>query len=411
MAKTTNADIIMARPKRPRIFDGVTLADHLYSTNRPNYWRYQRPDGTWRYFTAESVEAANRIAEANNVRRDSMPAGSATRKTSRDALLYWINQYIPYRERQDPKLINKDSWINRAYALKAFGKAMSSKPIGHITREIIDTWWMQMSHHQQKLRHAEFRRLFNWLMGQCLCPRLDYNPFTTADDRPRLYLNGQLRKARMPLKLEEFWAIYDAAGTIGYEGLQVAMGISLTTFMRESDICGLLIDEHLRDNLLRRVIGKSEAQRGSLNASRLSWDQTNYALLRQLIARGMQLSLKHQRCPYLISHEPLQRRVGKTKTHTHQVTPRRLMEMFAESRIAAGVQTDIPEDRTPATFHEVRGLASTMAVKAGYEIKSIQHAMAHENEATTRGYQDEEELPYEQVPIIMTSDLLGRDFG
>jgi hypothetical protein len=36
--------------------------------------------------------------------------------------------------------------------------------------------------------------------------------------------------------------------------------------------------------------------------------------------------------------------------------------------------------------------------------------MAHENEATTRGYQDEHELPYEQVRIIMTAELLGRDF-
>ena len=400
----------MARPKRPRLFDGEMLADHLYSTNRPNYWRYQRPDGTWRYFTAIGVVSANRIAEANNARRDSMaPAGP--KKTSRDSLLYWIGVYIPYRERQDPKLDNKNSWINRVYALKAFGQAMAARPVGHIQREHIDTWWSQLSHHQQKLRHAEFRRLFNWLMGQCLCPRLDYNPFTTADDKPRLYLNGQLNKSRMPLKLDEFWLIYDAAGTLDYQCLQIAMGISLTTFMRESDICGLVIDDHLRNNLLQRVIGKSESQRGSANASRLSWDQTNYTLLRQLIARGMQLSMKNQRCPYLVSHKPKQRRVGKTKTHTHQVTPRRLMDMFSEARILAGVHTDLPDGRTPATFHEVRGLASTMAARAGYEIKSIQHAMAHENEATTRGYQDAQELPYEQVPIIMTAELLGRDFG
>ncbi|MDO8908881.1 MAG: tyrosine-type recombinase/integrase [Pseudohongiella sp.] len=401
----------MARPKLSRTFEGVTLADHLYSTNRPNYWRYQRPDNSWRYFSAIGVEAANRIANENNARRHTMPTTRANQQPGRDSLLYWIRLYIQYRERQDPNLVTKSSWINRTYALKAFGHAMASKPIGHIKRDVIDIWWLQLTHHQQKLRHAEFRRLFNWLMGQCLCPRLDYNPFTTADDRPRFYLNGEPEKSRMPCVLEDFWKIYDAAGSLGYQCLQIAMGISLTTFMRESDICSLKIDEHLRDSLLRRVIGKSEAQRGTANASRLSWDQTNYGLLRQLIARGMQLSLLHERCPYLISHTPKQKRIGKTKTHTHQVTPRRLMSMFNEARIVAKVHLEIPDDRTPTTFHEIRGLASALATTAGYELKVIQQAMAHENEATTRGYQDEHDLPYEQVPIIMTAELLGRDFG
>jgi len=401
----------MARPKRPRLVDGIQLADHLYSTNRPNYWRYNRPDGRWRYFTAVGVEAANRIAEANNARRHLASTSRADKPLGRDHLAYWIPLYVAYRERLDPRLTARQSWRNRVYAITALGKSMTKVPVGHIDRDTIETWWLQLTHHQQKQRHAEFRRLFNWLMGQGLCPRLEYNPFTTADDRPRLYLNGAPKKARLPLALGEFWRIYDAAGELGYEALQIAMGISLTTFMRESDICGLVIDEHLRDNLLRRVIGKSEAQRGTVGASRLSWDQTHYALLRQLIARGMQLSLKNQRCPYLISHRPKQKRRGSTKTHTHQVTARRLMTMFTESRIAAGVHIELPPDRTPATFHEIRGLASALAARAGYDLEAIQRAMAHEDAKTTMGYQSEHDLPYEQVPIVMTAELLGRDFG
>lgn len=401
----------MARPKKPRIVDGIALADNLYTGNRPNYWRYRRPDGSWRYFTAVGVEKANKIAELNNARRDKMPTARPRKRLSRDSLAYWVERYIEYREKVDPALETKDSWQNRIYALKAFGESMSTVSIAKLNRDKIDLWWIELTFHQQKQRHAEFRRLFNWLMGQGLCPQFDYNPFTTSDDRPRLYLSGSGTKARLPIKLDEFWKIYDSAGDLGYACLQIAMGISLTTFMREADICSLVIDEHLRDHLLRRVIGKSEAQRGSAHAARLQWDQTNYALLRQLIARGMQLSMKHQRCPYLISHEPKQRRKGKTKTHTHQVTPRRLIDMFTEARIAAGVHIQIPEDRSPCTFHEVRGLASALAAKAGYDIEAIQHAMAHEDEKTTKGYQDEHELPYEQVPIIMTQELLGRDFG
>jgi len=411
MPTTKNRGSTVARPKKQRCVDGIALAENLYPANRPNYWRYLRPDGTFKYFTAVGADKANKIAAYNNARRDQMPAAKQKNNTGRDQLSYWVPLYTAYRERLDPKLPVKNSWQNRKGALKAMGESLDNTPVGRITHDIISGWWEQLTHHQQKQRHAECRKLFNWLMGQGLLPRLDYNPFTTADDRPRLYLSGKAEKSRLPLTIDEFWKTYDAAGKLKYDCLQIAMGISLTTFMRESDICGLIIDEHLRDNLLQRVIGKSAAQRGTAKAARLSWNQTNYELLRQLIARGMALSLKNQRCPYLISHQPKQKRRGKTKTHTHQVTPRRLISMFAEARKLANVHTDCPEGRSPATFHEIRGLASAMAAKSGYKLEQIQRAMAHGDPNTTRGYQNEHDLPYDAVPITLTVDVLGRDFA
>lgn len=400
----------MARPKKPRIDNGVVLADNLYSTNRPNYYRYKRPDNTWKYFSATALEA-NKLADiANANRANYVPSIKKNATPARNLLSYWIEQFIEHREHTTPKLLLKNSWRNRRYHLKALGESFSTVTVGQITRSMLEKWWLDLTHHQQKARHAEFRRLFNWLMGSGICAQLEYNPFTTSDSHPRFYLSGANDKSRMRLALNDFWLIYDMAAE-EYPALQIAMGISLTTFMREEDICTLKIDSNLRDNLLERVIGKSLEQRGSAKAARLSWNQTNYQLLRQLISRGLELALKNQACPYIISHMPKQRRKGKTKTHICQVTPRRLIEMFTDCRIKAGVHLKLPENRTPATFHEIRSLASKIALDAGYKLNLVQHAMAHGDPSTTQSYQDEHDLPFEAVPIIFTKEALGRDFG
>ena len=400
----------MARPKKPRIVDGVVLADNLYPTNRPNYYRYKRPDNTWKYFSATALEANRNADIANANRANYVPAVKKNDTPSRNLLSFWIEQFIAHREETTPKLLVKASWQNRRYHLKALGKSFSTVTVGQMTRPMLEKWWLDLTHHQQKARHAEFRKLFNWLMGKGICSQFDYNPFTTSDSHPRFYLSGAEDKSRMRLQLDEFWRIYDAA-EYKYPALQIAMGISLTTFMRETDICTLLIDDNLRGELLKRVIGKSFEQRGSAKASRLSWNQTNYQLLRQLIARGLELALKNQGCPYIVSHMPKQRRKGKTKTHICQVTARRLIDMFTECRIAAEVHLEVPEDRTPATFHEIRSLSSKLATAAGHNLQQVQLAMAHGDEETTKIYLDEHDLPHEPVPIIFTKETLGRDFS
>lgn len=395
----------MARPKKTRYVNGVKLEDNLYPDNRGRscYWRYKRPDGTFRHFTAETVDAANYIARYNNERRDShSPAKPAGNKLG--TLAHYVDDFISYRETQSPDLTTKRSWHNRCYSLRQFTRTMT-KQIAYLERSDVQDWWDTLSHHQQKARHAEFRKFFNYLMGRGLLPRMDYNPFTTADDRPRLYTRSQPARRAKRLTREGFWAIYRSAGELGYECLQIAMGISLLTFMREGDICDLRLDEDIEDNLMKRVIGKSENQKGSAKASRLKWDLGNYRLLRKLIQRARELSLQNRRCPFVISHWPKQRRLGKTKTHLAQVTPRRLIAMFDESRKRAG----FTGDDAPG-FHHVRSLADKLAADAGYNIKVIQHAMAHSSEEMTRLYQDGHELPYEPVEIAFTEEQIGGSF-
>ena len=65
----------MAAPKKQRTFEGVALADNLYKDNkgRVGYWRYFRPNRTFKTFPAGDVHLANKIAEHNNLSRDQMP--------------------------------------------------------------------------------------------------------------------------------------------------------------------------------------------------------------------------------------------------------------------------------------------------------------------------------------------------
>lgn len=166
-----------------------------------------------------------------------------------------------------------------------------------------------------------------------------------------------------------------------------------------------MLDEHLENGLLKKVIGKSRNQKGDAKAARLSWDVGNYELLKQLLQRARELSLANRRCPYVISHWPKQKRLGKGKTHLAQVTPRRLISMFDEARKAAGFIRE-----NPPVFHGVRSLATKLATDAGYNIKAIQHANAHSSEAMTNLYKDDHDLPYEGVEISFTEGLIGGNF-
>lgn len=400
----------MARPKKRRELDGVRLEDNLYPDNkgRSGHYRYLRPDGTFKHFTAETPHRANDLARKANALRDEYvkPRADKQRLTM---LGGYVEDFIEYRERQSPGLQGKASWRNRGYQLRQFGREIKI-PFSRLSKRHIDDWWHGLTHHQQKARHAEFRRLFNYLMGRDVLPNFEYNPFTTADDRPRLYLNERPERTRKRLTRDGFWRVYQAAGRLGYEGLQVAMGLALTTFLREHDILTTRLSEHLDGDLLKRVISKSAAQKGHTKAARLQWDVGSYDLLRQVIKKGRELSLKNGRCPFLVSHKPKQRRIGKTKEHYAQVTPKRLQEMFSKSVREAGCWDDLPTGMKPPTFHEIRSLADALATEAGYDISQIQHAMAHSDEAQTLMYQANQALPYEAVAIIFTEQNIGGNF-
>ncbi len=402
----------MARPRKTATVNGVPLAENLYPDNkgRANHYRYRRPDGSQKHFTAPNVEAANAIAiEANSLRDTAIVKKPGKSQPSREQLGYHIPIYIAYQQRLNPQLSTKQSWKNRKYAMEQLGKHFEALPIGQITWSHISTWWDVLNFNQQKLRHAEFRKLFNWLMSQGLLPRFDYNPFTTADDRPRLILKQQPKKQRLPLSLANFWTLYNKAGEMGYHGLQIAMGISLYTTSRREDICKLRWDANIDNKTMRMIVGKSAAQKGSARATRHAWDLDKHPILAKLIHQARELRLKHRGCPYIISHMPKRRVWNQQKEHLGQITPERLSRMFAEVRDETKLY-DGDADRTPFTFHEIRGLSSTLHRIAGHSIDQIQELMAHEGKNTTLGYQNEQELPYKEVDLLLPGKIIGGEF-
>lgn len=209
----------MARPKKPRMYGDTVLADYLYVDNkgREGHWRYKRPDNSFKHFFAATAEEANLIAESNNKRRHQMPGKQHPQKGN---LAAYIPEYIAYRETHSPDLLEKASWGNRKYAMQQLGREITL-PLPLIDREVIQAWWDSQSHHQQKARHAEFRKLFNYLMGRNLLKSLPYNPFTTSDDKPRLYVRSQPKRQSQRLTREGFWAIYKAAEQLNYPCLQI----------------------------------------------------------------------------------------------------------------------------------------------------------------------------------------------
>ena len=63
----------MARPKKTRIVNGITLPANLYpdARGREGYWRYRRPDKTYKTFQAtleKAVELATMSTSSNGKR-------------------------------------------------------------------------------------------------------------------------------------------------------------------------------------------------------------------------------------------------------------------------------------------------------------------------------------------------------
>lgn len=379
------------RPKKPRFIDGIQLANNLYPDNkkRSGHYRYRREDGSYKGFKVDTVQEANQLAEdANSRRSENLPIERSI--PARDQLTYHLPQYIAYQEKINPGLKQKRSWNNRKYAFNQFSDTFPQ--LRFITHAAIRSWWDDLTYHQQKQRMAAFRAFFNWLMGQELCPKLKYNPFTTADDKPRLLLKQKPKKQRKALTQQEYNKIHAKAGEMGYLALQIAMELSRYTTLRESDVCGLKWTD-VENGILKVIVSKSVAQKGSARATRHQWTLCNHPILKQTINKAREQAIQHKRCPFIISHKPKRRVWNEEKEHLYQVTADRLSRMFAEVRDECGIKG--------TTFHEIRGLSSTLYKKQGYTNDQIKDLMAHESVITTMGYQDASELPFTEVSLTL----------
>lgn len=329
------------------------------------------PDRTFRTFAAATVEEANAIAEEAN----------ANRHLHRDptSTAFAVERYIQYAQRIRPSLKGKQSWRNRCYAMRQFARNFPTLPINPRT---IWQWWDTLTHSQQILREAEFRKMWTFFRRECFVV-YDANPF----DQERLIRREKADSQRERLTLEGYWRIYEKARP----GIQIAMGISLLTTLRRGDVVQLT-RANVHGGYLKKTISKSEERRGIIKAARLQWKLADHPELAALIEHG--LSSAPAGCPFIVHDRPQVRRLGKSKIHVAQMLPRRLTDGFAEARDAAGIG-----GANPPTFHEIRSLASALLAQQGEELTDVMDLMGHSEEQMTRLYQSGHALPWQTVTI------------
>ncbi|MEM8489149.1 MAG: tyrosine-type recombinase/integrase [Bacteroidota bacterium] len=377
----------MPRKPQERYFQGVLLPDNLYpdDSGRPGYWRYRRPDRTFKRFIEPDTHEACAIAEENNAARSG---------TDRSTTLYAVNQYINYAEKLRPGLLKKESWYNRKNAMRGFAKEYPTRTA--IMEETVWRWWDTLTHSQQGLRRSEFRRMWAYWLRKNYSPT-QKNPF----DKDMLQGKERPTVERERLSVEDYWRIYHHAPSMGYNGLQVAMGIALTTMLRRSDIVALQA-VNVQSNRLELTVHKSLEQRGQIRAARLHWTFDKHPELADLVQRGLAYGARSN-CPYVVSHKPLRHNTSKAKTHSWQILPNALSKQFAKVRDDLKIGGE-----HPPTFHEVRSTGSYLLAEQGEEITDIMESMAHSEVEMTKLYHDGHPLPSE--PVLLRVKDFGGEF-
>jgi len=397
----------MARKPKPRLFNDIELPDNLYPDprKRPDYWRYKRKDGTFKTFILPLEDAVKEAVKANKI-------GSIQDESivpSRASLARFIEEYIPYRESLDPGLLKKGSWQNRKSALRQLAKIFSHIPVNLLKLQQMQPWWDDLSGYAQRSKRSEFNKLFNYLMSRDATPRLKGNPFTTADDRPRLISKPLPKKSKVRITIKDFWEIYNKAGEMNYIFIQIGMSLCLLTTMRRGDFCTVRLDKDIIDNKLCKGISKSieKAQNGI--GEYLRFDLSDYHELRKTINRAREHSLKNSRCPYVVSHRYEKHNPSKVRSHKCQVLPGFFTNKFAEVRDSLPKFQNMPEKNRPG-IHEVRALSSHLLKKSGYAPEEIMQMMAHTDVEMQKVYQAEHEIEYTDISMVLTSKNLGGSF-
>ncbi len=210
------------------------------------------------------------------------------------------------------------------------------------------------------------------------------------------------QKKRLSLHLNEFWEVYRHAETY----VQKAMVISLMTTMREADIATLRFDS-VHDGQLCVSIGKSVSQRGSQGAAHLKWDLSEHDSLRAVINECREISLKHQRCPFIISRA---RKIKKERDgfpHPFQVTPSDISKGFTKAVRNSGIWKSISPERTPPTFHEVRGLSISLFLNSGIDARDVAQLAAHTDVSVTKSYTANHRPEYRNTGLVMTNQMMA----
>lgn len=342
---------------------GKPLPKNLYNDpkGRKGVYRYRHPDGRMtvvRLPYKRAVEAARKANKKYNA-----PDGSVT---------YWVTQFRQWQIDNEPSLESKAGWRNRHKQLENFAEYWSHLSPVQLTVSTMEDWWDSLTYDQQHNRRSYFSQFFQWGMRKGI---VKSNPFTTRDDVMRLVERKKPEKQRPALSLTDFHLIHEQAP----QWLQIAMDISLRTTMRVGDIAALRFDS-VQDGYLQTTISKSVNQRGASAAAHLKWSLEEHQDLKKTIDAAKEVSMRHRRCPYIVSRPRVQshQKPVQGHTHTHQCTPNHISRAFANARGKAGIEGP--------TFHEIRGLAISLLLNDEKDMAAVQRLAAHTDPKITSAY-------------------------
>lgn len=373
---------------------GGALPPNLCNDNkgRAGVYRYKRPDGTFKTIRAPYAQACALAVKANKLRAESTaPSGT---------LRFWVDRFILWSEAQNPALAGKNGWRNRRQALLKFSDDWQHVPIAKHGVHTFAEWWHGLSYDQQHNRRSLFSQFYQWAMSQ---GATRVNPFNKSDTEAHLIEKKKPAKQRLPLEIGDFWRVHAVAPA----HVRTAMLISLTTTMRAGDVVALRFDD-IVDGYLRRTISKSVGQRGQMAASHLKWQLEQHPTLREAINAAREESLKHMRCPYIVSRPVVTRRLRDGLTHPNQCAVEHISKGFSAAVQAAGLFSVLPKGRTPPTFHEVRGLAIERLLAAGVDIRNVQTLAAHTDPSITSAYAAGHTPNYLDAGVVMTAEMIAR---
>lgn len=379
---------------------GRPLPPNLYQRRSDGAYRYKNAAGKFRTVKNQSGAAADYSQAILITERANSLRGKTT--PSIKTIQFWVDKYTAWAEEHNPALATKRAWRDRKNELNRFAADFAHININRLELNDLRGWWDGLTYDQQHNRRSAFSKLFQWCISSGSC---SINPFSTSDNSPRLFQKMKPAKQRGALEMADFWTIYHSEHAKKYPHVKIAMGISLTTGMREEDICLLRFDTHIIDNRLCTSIGKSVSQRGAMAASHHGYDLTTHAMLRGLIKEARELSLKHRRCPFILSyHQRGHAEQAGAKQHISQVRPKKLSHDFSRVRDLCSIPAQ--PGKNPATFHEVRGLF----VKTGlqhYAPAQIQQAAAHVSLSTTLAYPAGHKPDYRDIAVVITPAMIG----
>lgn len=380
------------------------LPPNTFYYKKKGFYRYKKPNGKLEAIrnaegkTANYDEACD-IAERANSLRDSL-------QTSIKSLAFWVDKYIEWAEKQNPKSINKQRWKETKSSLIKFSQAFSYIAINQLQLNDLLPWWDALTYDQQHNRKSAFNKFFSWLIANGVC---EINPFTNADHLPRLIKKPKPEKSRAALEMADFWKIYSSELIEKYPHVKIAMGISLLTAAREADICSLTFKDNVASDSLNITVSKSANQRGHAKAEHHQYLFSEHPTIKKLINLARELSLKHKRCPFVLSyHQRGQREQMGDKTHISQVRPKKLSRDFALIRntlIKAG-EIAVPRGKNAPTFHEIKGLFTSIAL-GHYSLEDVQKAASHMDQSTTLAYPNQHKPVYKPVNVVITPDMIG----